>query len=91
VSKKSKAAGCCGVNSCCGGFQVESLLSVDSRGQMVLPKKLRDKAGIKAGDKLAAISFNNDKHSCCICLVKADELAGMAKDLLGPLVKEFSK
>jgi AbrB family looped-hinge helix DNA binding protein len=36
--------------SCC---RVESLISVDERGQMVLPKELREKANIRAGDKLA--------------------------------------
>ena len=36
--------------SCC---RVESIISVDERGQMVLPKDLRDKANIRAGDKLA--------------------------------------
>ena len=37
------------------GCRVDSLVSVDDRGQMVLPKELRDKAGIKGGDKLAVI------------------------------------
>jgi hypothetical protein len=32
--------------SCC---RVESLISVDERGQMVLPKELRDKAGLTRG------------------------------------------
>ena len=30
-----------------------SLISVDDRGQMVLPKEIRDKANILPGDKLA--------------------------------------
>jgi hypothetical protein len=30
-----------------GSYKVDSLVSVDDRGQMVLPKELRDKAGIK--------------------------------------------
>jgi antitoxin PrlF len=32
------------------------MVSVDERGQMVLPKDLREKANIKAGDKLAVVS-----------------------------------
>ena len=47
-----QGAGCC---------KVESLISVDERGQMVLPKDLRDKAGIKPGDKLAVISMGTGR------------------------------
>jgi len=35
---------------------VESLVGVVERGQMVLPKELRDRADIKAGDKLAVVA-----------------------------------
>ena len=38
---------------CC---QVEAVVSVDERGQMVLPKEVRARAGIKPGDKLALVS-----------------------------------
>jgi AbrB family looped-hinge helix DNA binding protein len=40
--------------SCC---KVESVVSVDDRGQMVLPKEIRERANIKAGAKLAVISI----------------------------------
>jgi hypothetical protein len=33
--------------SCC---KVESVISIDERGQMILPKEIRDKAKIRAGD-----------------------------------------
>jgi AbrB family looped-hinge helix DNA binding protein len=41
--------------ACCAGptSRVESVLTIDERGQMVLPKDLRGRAGIKPGDKLA--------------------------------------
>jgi AbrB family looped-hinge helix DNA binding protein len=38
------------------GYKVEAVLSVDERGQMVLPKDVREKAGINTGSKLALIS-----------------------------------
>lgn len=72
--------------SCC---KVESMVSVDERGQMVLPKELRDKAGIRAGDKLAVASWEKDGKVCCLTLVKVDALAGMMKDMLGPVMKEL--
>jgi AbrB family looped-hinge helix DNA binding protein len=36
---------------------VESIVSVDERGQMVLPKDIREKAKIRPGDKLAVVSM----------------------------------
>ncbi len=80
---------CCSVISESGCCKVESLISVDERGQMVLPKDIRDKANIRAGDKLAIISWEKDGKVCCISLIKAQELAGMVKGMLGPLMKDI--
>ena len=81
-------------DSCCGigqnSFKVEALVSVDERGQMVLPKELREKANIRAGDKLAVTTWESDGKVCCIALIKADELTGMVKNMLGPLVKDLA-
>jgi AbrB family looped-hinge helix DNA binding protein len=73
--------------SCCS---VESVVSVDERGQMVLPKEIREKADIRAGDKLALIGWENEGRICCISIIKAEELGGMVKGLLGPMMKELS-
>jgi len=56
---------------------------------MVLSKELRVKAGINAGDKLAVVSWEKDGKICCITLIKADELVGMVKDAIGPVVSEI--
>jgi len=76
---------CCS-GSCC---KVDSIITVDERGQVLLPKDIREKAGIKGGDKLALMSWEKDGKVCCFMLIKADELSGMAKDVLGPLAKEI--
>ena len=76
----------CGQMSCC---KVEALISVDERGQMVLPKEMRDKAGIHAGDKLALVSWEKEGKVCCFILIKAGEFGEMVKGLLGPLMKEM--
>jgi len=76
----SKTASCC---------RVESLISVDERGQMVLPKELREKANIKAGDKLALISWEKDVGYCCLTLIKADNLADRVKEFLGPVMSNL--
>ncbi len=72
--------------SCNAGCRVEAVLSVDDRGQMVLPKDVREKAGIRTGDKLALISWERDGSICCISLMKTENLSGMVKDVLGPLM-----
>ena len=64
-------------------YNVESVITVDERGQMVLPKEVREKAKIKAGDKLAVVSMEKDGKFCCISLIKADNLSGAVKDMLG--------
>jgi AbrB family looped-hinge helix DNA binding protein len=70
-------------------FKVEALIPVDHRGQMVLPKELRDKAKIRAGDKLAVVTWDQGDEACCLTLIKADSLTEMVKELLGPLVREI--
>ena len=73
---------------CCA---VEAIVTVDERGQMVLPKDLREKADIKPGDKLAVISWEKDGATCCFTLIKADSLAGGIRDFLGPMMQDLSK
>ena len=80
-------------DSCCptagiGGCKVESLVSVDERGQLVLPKEIRDRAGIKGGDKLAVVSWEKDGKVCCLTLIRVEEFTGMVMELLGPLMGE---
>jgi antitoxin PrlF len=73
---------------CC---KVESVVSVDERGQMVLPKDLRDKANIKPGEKLAVVSWGQSGDVICLALIKVDDLSGLVKQMLGPVLKEISK
>jgi antitoxin PrlF len=91
MRKKAKTGFCLdatgGALSCC---KVESLISVDERGQMVLPKEVRDKANIRPGDKLALISWENNGKVCCISMIKAEDFGNMLKGLLGPMMKEMA-
>lgn len=85
---KGGDAACCqeGAESAC---RVESLVGVDERGQMVLPKDFRERAGIKPGDRLALVSWERDGKICCVVLMKADELGDLVKERLGPALKEL--
>lgn len=69
--------------------KMESIVSVDERGQMVLPKDLRERAGLKPGDKLAVTSWEMDGKICCITLVKTDSLVNMVKTELGPVMNNI--
>ena len=79
-SSRSVATGELG---CC---KVESVVSVDERGQMVLPKDVRDKAGVRIGDKFAVVSWEKQGRVCCISLVKVEDMASMMRDMLGPMM-----
>ncbi len=87
MAKKKTEETCC---STPGGFasrcRMESLIGIDERGQMVLPKELRDRAKIGTGDKLALISWEKNGEICCFTLVKADFLADKVKGFLEPLM-----
>lgn len=79
----------CSINtrkSCC---TIESVVSIDARGQIVLPKEIRQKANIVAGDKLAIISWKKDGKLCCISLMKVENFAGMVRSVLEPVISDI--
>jgi len=90
TSKKDEA--CCGSDHvemrmhCC---KIDAMVTVDARGQIVLPKDVRKKAGIKTGDKFALVSHVSEGKMCCMTLIKADEFADSIKSMLGPMMKEI--
>jgi len=63
-------------------YEVEAVATVDERGQMVLPKTIRDKAGIKAGDKLAIVTMVRDGRVCCLHLFPTGELVDGVRGIL---------
>lgn len=63
-------------------------MTVDDRGQMVLPKDLRARAGISPGNKLAVIGWEKDGETCCLMLIRADRLDDPVKSVVGPMVKD---
>jgi antitoxin PrlF len=87
MAKKEKDVSC--VPTGMGCCKVEAVISVDERGQMVLPKEMREKANIRAGDKLAVTSWEKDGKVCCISLIKAEDLTDMVRSMLGPVMGEI--
>jgi AbrB family looped-hinge helix DNA binding protein len=85
MAKNMDQSCCTHITDLAGLCKVESIITIDGRGQMVLPKETRDRAGIMAGDKLAVVTWSKGDKVCCISLIKAEELSGMVKGFLGPL------
>ncbi|MGB4705179.1 MAG: HgcAB-associated protein [Candidatus Saccharicenans sp.] len=71
---------------CC---TLESVVTVDERGQMVIPKEVREAAGLKPGDKLAVIMWCSSEGGCCLTLIKTDELKDLIREKLSPMIKDL--
>jgi len=65
-------------------FMVEAIVTMDARGQIVLPKDVRDKLSFKSGDKLAVVSHISGNDYCCLSLMKADVFLESVHKILGP-------
>jgi AbrB family looped-hinge helix DNA binding protein len=71
-----------GMKCCC---QVDALVTIDARGQIVLPKDVREKADIKEGDKFVVMSQKSGGKACCFFLVKADYFS----ETVTPMLQEI--
>ncbi len=90
MTTKDECESCCQPSEI-GSCTVESIVTIDERGQMVLPKEIRERAKIKPGDKLALLSLEKNGKVCCLSLIKVEELEGMVKSRLGPVINEAFK
>jgi len=88
MPKKNENKSCCSPAEigCC---KVESVITVDERGQMVLPKEIRDKAEIHPGDKLAVVNWEKDGEVCCISLIKSREACRNSQGDACPVIKDI--
>ena len=71
--------------------RIDAVISIDVKGQIVLPKDLREKANIKPNDKLAVVACEKNGEVCCIMMIKAEKLVGAVTKTLGPLLKSVTK
>ena len=67
--------------------RIDAVVTMDVKGQIVLPKDLREKAGIKPNDKLAVVACEKNGEVCCIMMLKAERLVGAVTKTLGPMLK----
>jgi antitoxin PrlF len=85
MPKKPKDKDSCGERCC---YQVSAVVTVDARGQTVLPKDVRTRLGIVAGDKLAVIIHESSDKPCCFSMIKVNDLSMMVSGPLGEALKE---
>jgi antitoxin PrlF len=71
------------LSSCGQGCKVDSVVTLDSKGHMVLSKDLRERAGLKPNDKIALITFKKEGSICCILMIKAEKLCDPVSKALG--------
>ena len=71
--------------------RIDAVITMDAKGQIVLPKELREKANIKPNDKIAVVACEKDGEVCCIMMIKAEKLVSAVTKTLGPLLKGVTK
>jgi AbrB family looped-hinge helix DNA binding protein len=67
--------------------RIDAVVTMDVKGQIVLPKDLREKANFKPNDKIAVVACEKEGVVCCIMMIKAERLADAVSKTLGPLLK----
>jgi antitoxin PrlF len=70
---------------------INAIITIDVKGQIVLPKDLREKANFKPNDKIAVVACEKEGEVCCIMMVKAERLAGAVTKTLSPLLSGITK
>ncbi|MFH0815747.1 MAG: HgcAB-associated protein [Methanobacteriota archaeon] len=88
MPKKVKGKETCG-EQCC--YLVSAVTTVDARGQTVLPKDVRERLGLAAGDKLAVIIHETTGKPCCFSMIKVGDLSMMVSGPLGRAISEKGK
>jgi len=68
---------------------IEAIVTLDERGQIVLPKEVREKAGLRPRDKLAVITHYHGGEIAYIMLIPVRKLTESIRSFLGPLLKEL--
>ena len=71
------------LQACCS---IESVMTIDERGQIVLPKDIRTRAGLGPGEKIALISWEKEGKICCLSMVPVRELSESVGAAIAPLM-----
>ncbi|HSV49936.1 MAG TPA: HgcAB-associated protein [Candidatus Acidoferrales bacterium] len=79
--------------TCCGDetSRIDSVITMDAKGQIVLPKDLREKANLKPNEKIAVVACEKAGEVCCIMLIKAERFSSAVTQTVSPLIKSLTK
>jgi antitoxin PrlF len=72
-------------------LRVDAVVAMDSKGQIVLPKDVREKAKLKPGDKLAIVACQKEGEVCCLVMLKSEGLGEAVSKVLSPALKQVVK
>ncbi|MBN2152563.1 MAG: AbrB/MazE/SpoVT family DNA-binding domain-containing protein [Candidatus Lokiarchaeota archaeon] len=76
----------CSTNPDDSALTLFSITKIDERGQIVIPKDVRDGLGWNKGEKIAIITRKNTEGKlCCVMLVHVDSLADYIKGFVSTL------
>ena len=65
-------------------YDVEAVVSLDARGQIVLPKEVRLALGLGPGSKLAVVVMRQQGNPCCVSLMPVGALEDSVRAVLNP-------
>ena len=71
-------------SSCC---HVEGVVTIDAKGQIVLPKSLREEMELEEKDKLIVVSMKDKGKIASISLFKSKAMDNMVKIMLKPVME----
>lgn len=68
-------------------MELSAVVTVDARGQLVLPAEIRRRLGLKGGEKFALIPCGSAACPSALTLIRVDELGKALQGILGPLLR----
>ena len=84
IDPRDEEHGRCVAEQTCN-CSVEGIVTVDGRGQMVLPKEVRERAGISPGDRFAVVFSETEGSVCCITLIRKAYLDRFISSIVHPV------
>ena len=79
------------MSKCGSDCRIDSVVTMNSKGQIVLPKSLREKSGFKPNGKIALMTFEKGGEICCILMINAEKLGDPVIKALGPMIEDIIK
>ena len=62
------------MKTCGPEFKIDAVVTMDAKGQIVLPKDLRERFGLQPYQKIALVTFGEKQNLCCVLLIKTEKL-----------------